>query len=156
MALPKTNNRRNAIAQIHIAKKALGMDDDTYRQMLGTVTRGKAQSCSDCSLGDLYSVIAHLEQRGWKNNRRKYSPRAKGRVIDVMRALWIQMHQAGIVSDPSETALTTWAKRQSSQMNGGVGIASLDWLERDPKLASQVLESLKKWNKRARRERGLA
>lgn len=148
------DNRKSAIAQIHIARKDLGLDEDTYRQMIATVTRGKARSCRDCSLGDLYSLLAHLKQRGWKNNRRKYSPPARGKVIDVMRAVWIQMYQDGIVGDGSEAALSAWVERQTSKMNGGMGVAELEWLERDPKMAARVLESLKKWYKRVLRERG--
>ncbi len=62
------------------------------------------------------------------------------------------MHKAGIVRDGSELALAHWAKRASSRRNGGIGVDSLEWLERDHKLAGQVLEDLKQWNKRIQRE----
>ncbi|MFN3881912.1 MAG: gp16 family protein [Nitrincola lacisaponensis] len=146
----KRDNRKAALAQIHIAKKQLGLDEDTYRQMLKNLT-GKS-SCSDMVIGELYQVIRHLENVGFKKHRprrNQYSPRSTGKIIDVMRAVWIQMHQAGIVRDGSEIALTHWAKRASSQRNGGVGVESLEWLERDTRLASQVLEDLKQWRKRA-------
>lgn len=148
------NNRKSAIAQIHIARNDLAMDEDTYRQMIATVTRGKARSCRDCSLGDLYSILARMQQLGWKNNRRKYSPKAQGKIVDVIRAVWINMHQDGIVGDGSEAALSAWVERQTSRMNGGQGVVAVEWLERDPKMAAQVLESLKKWYKRVLRERG--
>ncbi|WP_051298669.1 gp16 family protein [Marinobacterium litorale] len=153
------DNRKAALAQIHIAKKQLGLDDDIYREMLENIT-GK-RSCSGMAIGELYQVIKHLENVGFKRNRggqpksrrqQYYSPKSKGQIIDVMRAIWIEMHQAGIVRDGSELALTHWAKRASSKRNGGVGVDSLDWLERDTKLASQVLEDLKQWNKRVHRQ----
>lgn len=151
------DNRKSVLAQIHIAKKQLGLDDDTYRQMLANLT-GK-RSCSDMVLAELYQVIRHLENVGFKKHRgtarRKrlqYSPKSQGQIIDVMRAVWIEMHKAGIVRDGSELALTRWAKRASSRRNGGIGVDSLEWLERDTKLASQVLEDLKQWRNRVLRQ----
>jgi phage gp16-like protein len=153
------DNRKAALAQIHIAKKQLGLDEELYRDMLENLT-GK-RSAGDMALAELYKVIKHLENVGFKRNRggqpksrRKqyYSPRAQGQIIDVMRAVWIEMHRAGIVRDGSESALTAYAKRMSSQLNGGIGVDSLDWLERDTKLAVAVLEALKGWDTRVRRE----
>lgn len=164
MTASKRDNRKAALAQIHIAKKQLGLDDDLYRQMLVDVT-GK-RSCSDMAIGELYQVIHALEKAGFKcrgaENSRTYgratkrytyySPKSQGQIIDVMRAIWIEMHKAGIVRDGSELALTHWAKRASSRRNGGIGVDSLEWLERDHKLAGQVLEDLKQWGKRIQRE----
>lgn len=149
---PKKDNRKSALAQIHIAKKQLGMDEDVYRDALQQVT-GK-RSCSDMDLSELFKVIAHMEKCGFRRKaptsrkkKKQYSPKSKGQFIDVMRALWIEMHHEGIVDDGSEMALTHWAKRQSSQMNKGIGIDELEWLERT-KLVVPVLESLKQWRKR--------
>lgn len=159
MKHPEKDNRKAALAQIHIAKKQLGLDDDIYREMLENLT-GK-RSCSDMALAELYQVIKHLENVGFKKNRggqprsrrkRYYSPKSQGQVIDVMRAIWIEMHQAGIVRDGSEAALTAYAKRMSAQLNGGIGVASLEWLERDGHMAAKVLEALKKWRARALKE----
>lgn len=153
-----TDNRKKALAQIHIAKKQLALDDDLYRDMLQNLT-GK-RSCSDMALAELFKVIRHLESVGFKKNRGQspknrrsyYSPRSQGRIVDVMRAIWIEMHKAGIVRDGSEQALAHWAKRASSKRNGGIGVDSLEWLERDYKLAIKVLEDLKQWRNRALKE----
>lgn len=149
------NNRKAALAQIHIAKKQLGMDDDVYRSALEQVT-GK-RSCSDMHISELYQVLEHMKKCGFKTKRqsqksgragkKQFSPKASGQIIDVMRAIWIEMFQEGIVDDGSELALTRWAERQSSQLNGGVGIAELEWLERT-KHVRPVLESLKQWRTR--------
>lgn len=152
---PEKDNRKAALAQIHIAKKQLDMDDDIYRDALEQVT-GK-RSCSEMHISELYKVIAHMEKCGFKTKRqpqksgrsgkKQFSPKASGQVIDVMRAIWIEMHREGIVDDGSEIALTRWAERQSSKLNGGVGIAELEWLERT-KHVGPVLESLKQWRSR--------
>ncbi len=61
----KPNSRRGVTAQIHIARKELGLDDDTYRQMIATVTGGK-RSCADCSVAELYLVVQRLKDHGFK------------------------------------------------------------------------------------------
>nr|WP_067289819.1 regulatory protein GemA [Marinobacterium profundum] len=151
MKHPQKDNRKAALAQIHIGKKQLALDDDSYRDMLQGLTG--LRSCSDMTLAQLYQVITQLQAAGFKakggaprRSKGYYSPKSQGQLIDVMRARWIQMHQMGIVNDGSESALTAYALRMSSQINGGVGIARLEWLEREPKIAAKVLEALKKWH----------
>lgn len=66
--MPKTapkDPRKTAIQLIHIAKSQLGLDDDTYRQMLSTTT-GK-NSCSKMTLPELQQVLDHLKAKGFKS-----------------------------------------------------------------------------------------
>jgi phage gp16-like protein len=69
----KKDNRRSAIAQIHIAKKQLGMDDDSYRQLLSDTT-GKT-SCSQLQIGELYQVLAMLKKCGFKARKPSHGKR---------------------------------------------------------------------------------
>jgi phage gp16-like protein len=66
----KRDNRKGVLAQIHIARKELALDEDTYRQMIATVTGGK-RSCSDCSVSELHKIVRHLKDRGFKARPRK-------------------------------------------------------------------------------------
>jgi len=60
---PMTTGQRNgALAKIHLAKKQLGMDDDTYRAMLQAVA-GVASS-KDLTERGINSVLAHLQKVG--------------------------------------------------------------------------------------------
>ena len=59
--------RNNALAQIHIAKAQLGLDDDTYRAMLWGVARVK--SASELDHAGRAKVLAHLKASGWKDKR---------------------------------------------------------------------------------------
>jgi len=144
--------RRRLIAQIHIAKAFLGLDEDAYRVLLRTETGNS--SCSDMTVPQLVRVVGRMRLSGWKPARR-LSPMSAHRkdksLVDKIRALWIDMGAAGIVADASEPALERWVKRQTAKANG-IGVDRLDWLERDRRLAVMVLESLKGW--RARRLRG--
>jgi len=56
------NRRRAALGKIHIAKKQLGMDDETYRAMLWTVAG--VQSSKDLSGEGVNKVLRHLEKAG--------------------------------------------------------------------------------------------
>lgn len=69
-ATVKKNSLRNReLAQIHIAKQQLGLDDETYRSMLWTV--GRVESSKDLDHAGRCRVLEHLTARGWKNNQRK-------------------------------------------------------------------------------------
>ena len=52
------------MAKIHIAKKELGFDDDTYRDVLWRVT-GK-RSCSDMAISELEAVVNDMQNAGFK------------------------------------------------------------------------------------------
>ena len=70
---PKKDNRKAITARIHIAKKELGLDDETYRAMLQQAT--KHSSCADMHISDLYRVMEHLKQLGYKPAARKFGKR---------------------------------------------------------------------------------
>ncbi|HFZ1924805.1 TPA: phage protein GemA/Gp16 family protein, partial [Serratia marcescens] len=50
-----TPNAKGLIGAIKAGQAFLGMDDDTYRQMIARVTDGKT-SCRQCSLDELQRV----------------------------------------------------------------------------------------------------
>lgn len=66
--------RPSALAQIHIAKKELGLDDDTYRAMLFGVAR--VHSAKDLDHAGREKVLAHLKRSGWKPAAAKAKPAA--------------------------------------------------------------------------------
>ncbi|WHS58644.1 regulatory protein GemA [Pseudomonas sp. G2-4] len=58
-------NRRNAnLSKIHIAKKDLGLDDETYRALLNRVAGVK--SAKDLGPIKVVAVLAEFERLGWK------------------------------------------------------------------------------------------
>ncbi|EBZ3776814.1 regulatory protein GemA [Salmonella enterica subsp. enterica serovar Minnesota] len=134
-------NRVKSIQLIHIAKSQMGMDTDTYRQMLLSIT-GKT-STSEMNPGQLNKVLAAMKAKGFvvKPSRKVRTTRqlADSPQIKKLRALWLEMHQHGKVRDSSEVALQAWVKRET-------GVDSLKWLE--PGMASLCIEKLKKWQKR--------
>ena len=61
----RRGNRRNAeLAKIHIAKKQLGIDDDTYRLMLQNIAG--VVSAADLNQDGRYAVLEYFKKVGFK------------------------------------------------------------------------------------------
>lgn len=60
-----TNDRKKLIAQVHIAKSQLGMDDDAYREMLARIGKGKTSS-KDLSILQLRMVVTEMKAKGFR------------------------------------------------------------------------------------------
>ena len=56
--------RNNELAQIHLARQQLGMDDDTYRNVLWTVAR--VRSSRDLDWSGRKRVLDHMKACGFK------------------------------------------------------------------------------------------
>jgi len=65
-------NRTN-LAKIHIAKKELGLDDDTYRDILHV--QFKKRSSKDLSDLQCTRLLQHFESLGWKQTDGKKTKR---------------------------------------------------------------------------------
>jgi len=143
--------RRGAIAKVQIARKELRLDDEAYRAMLQRLTGRR--SAADCTVAQLGRVLDEMKAKGWKPTvvsggelqagvRPAASPArpANSPVARKARALWISLHQLGVVRDPSEKALEAFAKRQ-------LGVERLAWA--DQAQAYRLIEALKAMAERA-------
>ena len=138
---------RNALlAQIHIAKKELSLDDETYRDVLQRVTgqRSSAQ-LNDNQRG---KVVAELKRLGF---RPKSTHAAKGRRISdkpyvrKVFALWGELKRKGVWRDPSPHSLRRFVKKMTAT-EGDDGCDDLEWLTWPQ--ANIVIEALKKMKER--------
>ncbi len=137
---------RAALVKVQIARRDLGLDEDTYRAMLSRITgRASASDCTDAQLG---AVLDELKAKGWKPKvvkggriARLGKPATAGQpVAKKARAMWISLHQLGVVRDPSEAALEAFACRQ-------LGIERMRWMVASDGYA--VIEALKAMAERA-------
>jgi len=134
------NLRPRLIRLIHVAKRDLAMDDDTYRALLVSCT-GQDTS-THLTDAELNKVLAHMKRRGFKVRHaagKSKRPLAQSPQDKKIRALWLTLHKMGAVRDPSETALAAYIKRIT-------GVDALQWL--DIQQASRVIETLKQWQDR--------
>lgn len=132
--LPTDRHRRALLAKVHLAAKALGMEEDDYRAVLRRVT--KLASAKECSNAQLVTVMAEFERLGFKGAKAPHSrgPAASHPVAKKARALWISLHQLGAINDASEPALESFARRQ-------LGVERLEWA--DQRQGFRLIEALK-------------
>ena len=140
------NRRRKDLAIIHIAKKSLGMDDDTYRQMLFTIAR--VRSAADLNHTGRIAVIEHLHALGFKsprpitNSRRHYKRGTTKPQVGLMLHLWHCLARAGAVDAPGRHGLRTWVKAASRKYHPhDVGYDAPELLPND--VTNKLIEMLK-------------
>lgn len=132
-------NRLRYIKLIHVARRELHMDDDTYRMMLaGMKGLDGATSTADLSVPNLLRVLEQLKLRGFKvrPNKAQKRPLADDNQSQKIRSLWLTLHDIGAVRDPSEEALAKFVL-------GMTHVSALQWLSSAQ--ASRVIENLKQW-----------
>lgn len=111
-AAPVVPGQRKALlAQVHIARKALAMDEDDYRAVMARVTGH--DSAKECNVGQLRAAIATFEGMGFRPTRSaKRRDLGGGATIRKARAMWISLYQLGAIDDGSDAALETFGARQ--------------------------------------------
>ncbi len=130
--------RQKLIRLIHVAKRDLAMADDSYRAVLRQI--GKRESAADLTIPDLERVLEHLKRCGFKvRSNRGGRRQADDDQSKMIRGLWIELAERGVVQNRSEDALGAFVKRMT-------GIDALEWLTAPQ--ASRVIEHLKKWRDR--------
>ena len=82
----RASRRRAALAAIHIAKKQLGLEDETYRAMLQEVAG--VDSAADLDMRGLGKVLDHLADRGAKFRSRGRGAKTSSAPPEKRRLLW--------------------------------------------------------------------
>lgn len=128
-----------SIAAMHVAKKELGLDDETYRAALVRVT-GKSSS-SAMTEPERQKVLEHFRERGFKAQSTGPRKRLEGRFAAKLQALWIAGWNLGLVRDRDDRALIAFVKRQTN-------IDHVRFL-RHGEDAAKAIEGLKGWLERS-------
>jgi phage gp16-like protein len=128
--------RRRDLAAIHVARKQLAMEEDTYRAMLWSVAR--VRSAGELDHAGRRAVLDHLRKCGFRHQR----PMARDPQSRKIRSLWLELKDLGELRDASEDALARYVENQT-------GAKALQWLSSEQ--ASTVIEHLKAWARRVRR-----
>lgn len=118
-----------AIAAIHVAKRDLGLDEETYRTMLFTVV-GK-DSLRDMSPAEHNRVLTHMRGKGAPSGQGKLA----GPYAAKLQALWISGWHLGVVRNKSDQALLAFVQ-------GRTGIDHTRFL-RNAADARKAVEALK-------------
>lgn len=139
---PANPARLSLIKLIHVARRELRMDDDTFRLMLASMKGlDGATSSADLSVPNLHRVLEQLKQRGFtvRPKKAQQRPKADDAQSRKIRSLWLTLHSLNAVRDPSEEALAKFVLNMT-------GVNALQWLKGSQ--ASRVIENLKQWQQR--------
>ncbi len=128
----------STLAAIHVAKKQLGLDDDTYRAVLVRVT-GK-DSTRAMSEAERQRVVEEFRKAGFKKASKPSKTRAAGPYRAKLQALWIALWNLGLTADPTDAGLTSFVKRQTKVDHTRFLFHHDD--------ATAVIEALKDWMER--------
>ena len=141
---------------LHIGKSQLHMADESYRALLAHHGKGKTSStqfkhcrAAGCVLMPWLIWVFKVVKKPVKPGQKRLSPTSADGPQDiraVIRAVWVFMAKAELLNNGSETSLNSWVQRMTAEMNGGMGVAEVQWLQDD--MAVKVLESLKRWCRR--------
>ena len=132
---------KSLLAVIHVKKKSLSLDDDTYRDLLERITG--VRSAGEMTEQQRLHVIAEMDRQGAASagpRRSLKADRVSGRYAGILRALWLTGYNLGIIRDNRDSALIAFVERQT-------GLSHTAWL-RDPHDAARAIEALKKWIER--------
>ncbi|WP_299773182.1 gp16 family protein [uncultured Tateyamaria sp.] len=128
-------SRDPQLAQIHIAKKQLGLDDDTYRDVVERVTgQRSAKGLTDKSKR---ALIGEFKRMGWKGG--SYRRKSDKPYVRKVFALWSQLKRDGIWQNTDVSSLRAFVKKMT-------GVADPEWLSFNQ--ATVVIEALKKIGER--------
>lgn len=136
----RAQQRQRLIKTVQTGRSCLGLDEDTYRDLLAAKSGG-LRSAKELSTHQLEAVIKHMRDAGFIPKKPAGVQPREHRTLCISpeaqkaRALWLWLHQIGIVKDPSERALSQFAKRTCG------GVDALQWARRPDKL----IEGIKAW-----------
>jgi hypothetical protein len=137
----------SSIAAMHVAKKQMGLDDDTYRAKLVLITGKK--SAKDMTEEERQRVLTVFRNEGFAPapaaRRADGRQQLTGKFAKKLQALWIAAWNLGIVRERDDAALVAFVKRQTGIEHTRFLVYADD--------ASRAIEALKSW---IRREAGVS
>lgn len=144
----KIQKKQRLIKLVHVAKNQLMLADADYRAMLANASCGKTSS-TKLSADELNIVLRQMKARGFVVTTKAQAASGTADIpvrddsgqMEMIRGLWLELHELGAVRNPSELALAKFVKRMT-------GIDYHGWLDIDN--ASKIIEHLKKWRNRVR------
>lgn len=141
---------RALLAKVHIAKKELALQEESYRAILERVT-GRTSS-KDCTERQLEAVLAEFKRLGWvaKAGRGGGGGYDKRHVRKIY-ALWQNACRLGAFGDTSKSALRAFVERQTRPAPGLPGKSAPEFCS--PAEANSVSEGLKAMIRRAEARR---
>lgn len=124
---------RNKLLQlVHIAKRQLGMDEETYRSLLSQ--RFYQNSAKNISYSELIKLVKILQQKGATIRL----PRDVPQLSALQRKLWAVWK--AVADESTSAALNRYVSRYYAEV--------VDWRDLNSEQTASIIEQLKQWKKR--------
>ncbi|WP_084312960.1 gp16 family protein [Desulfobulbus elongatus] len=123
-------NRRGQLAAIHVARRDLGMDEDTYRLMLREVAG--ADSSKDLDAAGRRRVLDHMRRLGGLRKPRKRVAQHPGTPHNIDREAMLQKIEAQLADMRLPWAYAHAIAKQQT------GIERVTWLRKQEHLAAVI------------------
>lgn len=138
---PAQQSRNREIQLIHVARRELQLDEDTYRAMLLEVAGVKSSAALDA--GGRKKVLEHLKSKGFKVKSKGAaaapSKNAQDPQYRKIQALWSELARLGAVKVNTEAAIRVYTKRVTG---------CNDFSFCSSAQVAVIIETLKKWRDR--------
>lgn len=138
-------NRNKLIAKIHVLKKELGLDTDTYRLVLYKIT--KKESCKELEEYELKNVIKELVNLANKDKVAAINNKSQFKFVrsncNLMRKIfkqWQELGNLGALRDSSNKGLNSYLLKRYNKTYQDL---NKQWLFQDEK--NEIIESFKAW-----------
>lgn len=138
----ETNAQRKArlIRLIHIGKNEIKMPESEYRTLIANVSQGKTSS-KLLNVAQLEKVLQHMKAQGFQvavaTTGGQVSQQDQPAQQKKIRALWLELHEMGVVRSSAESALNVYCVKY-----GGA-----NW-QNDVYAMRDLIERLKQWKAR--------
>lgn len=140
--------RRARLAKVHIARKQLALEEDSYRALLRRMT-GK-DSASAMAIAELDLVLNEFKRLGFSDApARRFRKPAHHPHVRKVFALWWALKPH--LQNGSDGALRAFVRRQTKSDMTPDGVSAPEFL--DPEQANLVIEGLKAWLAREKARR---
>ena len=137
MSSLKPDHRRRELAQIHIAKKTLGIADDVYRDKIRALSNGQFDSAGDLDWRGRKTLLDYMRACGHQS-----TPAPAKRLIPntpkwrKVYSLWQQLANAGKVNSRASKSLLAFCLKNA-------GVDKIEWVSDAHVYA--ITEALKSW-----------
>lgn len=151
------STRNRMIAKLHVAKKALALTEESYRDVLRRATgRDSAAAMTE---PQIEAALREFRRLGFTDTPRR-GPTSKHAQIRMVHAVWAEICKLGALTrasgagaghddaDDHAAALRAFCARQTRTAANPQGVSAPEFL--DSVQANRVLEGLKAWRKRLR------
>lgn len=136
--------RQRDIIKIHVARRELALDDNTYRALLNRVT-GK-DSAKTLTAPERAQVLREFERLGWKPKKARRKPKAEDwrtpRIRLIFR-LWYWLYDNGATKSRTPESLLKFCQQH-------IDAEKLEWAT--SKELNDCVEALKSWQARTQKE----